>query len=391
MSTDVSLPPNSRPRILVADDEGALLTAIRRTLADAGFDVTVAGDGNEAVRLLNEQSFDVILSDLRMPGASGVDLLKAARVRDLEVPVLLMTGSPDLASATEAIRYGACEYLVKPIPLAQITKAARKAVGLRALAQAKRDSIRLFDPAHAEAGDRVGLEVTLQRALASLWIAYQPIVLANSGEVYAYEALLRSDEPTLPHPGAVLDAAARLGRLLVVGRAVRRLAPVAMANAGAEALLFVNLHVSDLVDDELGSPESPLTAMASRVVLEITERNSLDSIPDVRERVARLREVGFRIAIDDLGAGYAGLSSFAHLEPEFVKLDMSLVRDVHKVAVKRKLVRSMTTLCKDMGIVVVAEGIETAEERDAVTALGCDLLQGYLFAKPGRAFPKVNW
>ena len=98
-----------------------------------------------------------------------------------------------------------------------------------------------------------------------------------------------------------------------------------------------------------------------------------------------------RIAVDDLGAGYAGLTSFAQLEPEFVKLDMSLVRDVHRVALKRKLIRSMTTLCKEMGIVVVAEGIETVEERDNVIALGCDLLQGYLFAKPGRPFPEVRW
>jgi EAL domain-containing protein (putative c-di-GMP-specific phosphodiesterase class I) len=107
--------------------------------------------------------------------------------------------------------------------------------------------------------------------------------------------------------------------------------------------------------------------------------------------VAELRALGFRIAIDDLGAGYAGLTSFAVLEPEIVKLDMSLVRDVHKHPTKQKLIRSMTALCKDMGMTVVAEGIENVEERDAVIDLGCDLLQGYLFAKPGRAFPEFAW
>jgi EAL domain-containing protein (putative c-di-GMP-specific phosphodiesterase class I) len=101
--------------------------------------------------------------------------------------------------------------------------------------------------------------------------------------------------------------------------------------------------------------------------------------------------MGFRIAVDDLGAGYAGLTAFAQLEPEFVKLDMSLVRDIHSNKVKQKLVRSITALCADMGIAVVAEGIEVQEERDAIIDLGCDLLQGYLLAKPGKPFPSICW
>jgi EAL domain-containing protein (putative c-di-GMP-specific phosphodiesterase class I) len=102
----------------------------------------------------------------------------------------------------------------------------------------------------------------------------------------------------------------------------------------------------------------------------------------------------FGVALDarhDLGAGYAGLTSFAQLEPEFVKLDMTLVRDIHQNAIKQKLVGSMARLCKDMGIAVVAEGIEIREERDSIIDLGCDLLQGYLIARPGRAFPEVAW
>jgi EAL domain-containing protein (putative c-di-GMP-specific phosphodiesterase class I) len=114
-------------------------------------------------------------------------------------------------------------------------------------------------------------------------------------------------------------------------------------------------------------------------------------VKDLRARIATLREMGFRIAVDDLGAGYAGLTSFALLEPEIVKLDMSLVRDVHLNSTKQKLVRSMTALARDMGMMVVGEGVETMEERQALEALGCDLLQGYLFAKPSKPFPTVTW
>jgi EAL domain-containing protein (putative c-di-GMP-specific phosphodiesterase class I) len=127
------------------------------------------------------------------------------------------------------------------------------------------------------------------------------------------------------------------------------------------------------------------------VVLEITERASLEKVKDVRAKIAELRRMGFRIAIDDLGAGYAGLTSFATLEPEFVKLDMSLVRDIDHNHTKATVVRSMVSVCKELSMMVVAEGVETPQECDLLVALGCDFLQGYLLAKPGRAFPNFVW
>ncbi|HEX7672340.1 MAG TPA: EAL domain-containing protein [Polyangiaceae bacterium] len=278
----------------------------------------------------------------------------------------------------------------EPIPTAELEWTIRRTANMSGSAGAQRDSSHPPDSVRAEADDRAGLQGTLDRALQSLWMAYQPIVRAASGSLFGYEALLRSDDPALPGPGAVLDAAERLGRIYDVGRAIRTKVAGSLQGVRPPALLFINLHAIELNDETLTSPSAPLTALASRVVLEITERASLDVIDDVAQRMSQLRELGFRIAIDDLGAGYSGLTSFAHLEPEFVKLDLSLVRDVHKNPLKQKLVRSMTTLCKDMGITVVAEGIEVVEERDMVIELGCDLLQGYLLAKPGRAFSRVR-
>ncbi len=112
---------------------------------------------------------------------------------------------------------------------------------------------------------------------------------------------------------------------------------------------------------------------------------------NVRARVAELRDSGFRIAVDDLGAGYADLNSFAVLEPEFVKLDMSLIRNLDTSTIKQKLVKSMASLCGEMRLYVVAEGVETLEERDAAVEFGCDLRQGYLFARPGPPFPEAKW
>jgi EAL domain-containing protein (putative c-di-GMP-specific phosphodiesterase class I) len=126
-------------------------------------------------------------------------------------------------------------------------------------------------------------------------------------------------------------------------------------------------------------------------VLEVTERASLYGVKNLSACVAKLKALGFQIAIDDLGAGYAGLTSFTQLEPELAKLDMSLVRGVDGDSRRQSIVRSMKRLCDDLGMQVVAEGVETAAERDMLTELGCDLLQGYLFAKPQRGFAAMRW
>jgi EAL domain-containing protein (putative c-di-GMP-specific phosphodiesterase class I) len=131
--------------------------------------------------------------------------------------------------------------------------------------------------------------------------------------------------------------------------------------------------------------------MAHRVVLEITERASLDNVKDVSSRVKKLKEIGFRIAIDDLGAGYAGLASFTQLDPEVVKIDMSLTRNIDTHHQKQSIVRSMKKLCDDLRVLMVVEGVETKAERDTLVSLGCDIFQGYLFAKPQPGFPAPQW
>jgi len=113
----------------------------------------------------------------------------------------------------------------------------------------------------------------------------------------------------------------------------------------------------------------------------------LEDVPNPHARIARLRALGYRVAVDDLGAGYAGLNSFAQLEPDLVKLDLTLVRDIHLAPTKRSLVQAMIEVCKQLKVLLIAEGVETIEERDVLSELRCPLMQGYLFARPGPAFP----
>lgn len=380
----------TRGRLLLVDDDPHALRGMARLLRAHGFEVSTATNGHDAARLVVEQSFDVILSDIAMPGMDGIQLLREVRTHDLRVPVVLITGEPAVSTAIQALEYGAFHYLTKPVRYEDITSVADKALRMHRMARVEQEAAEFLGTGSLKATDRAGLEASFQRALDTLWMAYHPIVHAGRQSVFGHEALLRSNEPALPHPGAVIEAAEKLECLDTLGRTIRDRAAEPIA-AGGPGVLFVNLHTRDLLDPTLTSTESPLSKIARRVVLEITERASLDSVKDVRSRVAALREMGFRIAVDDLGAGYAGLTSFALLEPEIVKLDMTLVRDVHVNSTKQKLIRSMTSLSKDMGMMVVGEGVETQDECDALVDLGCDLLQGFLFARPGRAFPEVKW
>lgn len=390
----MQLPYKEEPkgRVLVVDDDPDLRRAYERILAVGGYLVHVAKDGQEALNMLETGiDPDVVLTDINMPGMDGMALLQAVRERDLEVPVALVTAAPELTTAMSAVQLGAFQYLPKPVQPSALVDVISRAAAMYRFARLRRQAAQATEGGPPVDGDRALLHEALNDALAGLWMAYQPIVSWGSRRVFAYEALMRTSDTKLPLPGAILRAAEKLSRAEEVGRAVRERVATTVPSVGDEALMFVNLHVKDLLDQTLYEKTSALAPYASRIVLEITERAALDDVPDVRNRVKDLRDRGFRIAIDDLGAGYSGLSSLVQLMPDVVKIDMSLVRDVSKSPVKLKLVQSITSLARDMKALVVAEGVETTEEREALYEAGCDLMQGYLFARPSKPFPAVSW
>ncbi len=373
-------------RVLVVDDDVDVLQSTARMLRGFGnYLVGEAQSGEEALELMALEPFDIVISDIGMPGLDGIGLLQRVHERDPFVPVVLFTGSPDVDTAIRALEHGAFRYLTKPVNLDAMRKVLERATQLRRFGKLQRYAAGLSGHGRLGLPDSE-LEMVFERALANMWLAFQPIVNVRTQRVFGYEALLRSTEPTLQHAGLLLDAAQRLGRIEELGRYVRGHAAERIPLAPPDTLVFVNVHATELADPLLSDPNSPLSRHAERVVLEITERAPLDSVRDARRRVATLRDLGYRIAVDDLGAGYSGLGTFAQLEPEFVKLDMDLLRDVHVQPTKQKVIRSLASLAREMGMLVVAEGVERREERDTLIDLGCELLQGFLFARPERGF-----
>ncbi len=375
-------------RILLVDDEPLVLNVYADVLRAAGWSVEVASDGFSAIEKLKGEHYDVIVSDIAMPGMDGAQFLRAVREFDLDVPVILNTGNPTLDTAVRAVEHGAFRYLMKPVSIKVLRDTVQRAARLHGLARLKRQALQLLGETGTAPGDRAGLESRYRRALEGLWVAFQPIVSQRERRVHAYEALVRTKEPTLQAPGMLFDSAERLGGVHDLDRRVRGMVTDEVVAAPLDAEIFINLHPLDLVDEELYAAGAPLSAIAGRVVLEITERASLEGIRDLGLRVQSLRALGYRIAVDDLGAGYAGLGILAQLEPDIAKIDMSLVRGVDHLATKRLVIRSMAALCADLGIRLVAEGVETAGERDALLDCGCDLLQGFLFAAPGPGFAR---
>jgi EAL domain-containing protein (putative c-di-GMP-specific phosphodiesterase class I)/CheY-like chemotaxis protein len=367
------------PKVLVVDDE----PAIRRVLSDflkmEGFAVDTAADGEAAVARLSADQYDVVISDLKMPKLGGLELLGEVAKLNPEALTIVMTGFGTVDTAIHAMKAGAFDYILKPFKVDVVL-----ATIVQGLARRRKEALEQSYPTLAPARATRALKSSFKRAVDTLWLAFQPILTGDGRHVYGHEVLLRSDEPNLTDPVQVLEAAELLGSLDELGRVIRERAVEAFEQLPSDGLMFVNLHPKDLADPALFLASEPLSRIARRVVLEITERSSLEKLDKVTERVAALRRMGFRIAIDDLGAGYAGLTTLAQLEPEIVKLDMSLVRDVHTNGTKRKVVRSMTQLAREIGALVVAEGVESEAELDVVVDLGCDFVQGFYFARPER-------
>jgi len=379
--------------VLLVDDDADVLRGCARALGAAGFAVETAQSGAEAIeRLRRGPPLDVIVSDITMPEMDGLTLLRGIREHDLDVPVVLVTGVPSVETAIQAVEHGAFRYLTKPVGPEQLADVARRAACMHEFARAKREALAVVGVEGKTLGDRAALEARFDKALARLWIAFEPIVRWSERQLFAYEAQARSDEPSLGGPADLFDVATRLKRLPDLGQAVRARVAESAREAPPDALLFVSVHPAELNDPELFSLVSPLGEIAERVVLEITERSALDEVQGLGSRSAKLRRMGYRLALDHLGSGYAGLTTFTQIEPEFVKLDAGLVRGVDTSARKRTVALTLLRLCaRDLGVAVISGGVESAAERDALAMGGCDLFQGDLFGKPDRGFVAPDW
>lgn len=212
-------------------------------------------------------------------------------------------------------------------------------------------------------------------------MVYQPIVSLDTGEIVGAEALARFGAGAESAPDIWFREAWALGLGAELELSAVRMAIAGLALLPAGAFLSVNASPATLAHP--GFADAIATVPPERLVVEITEHAVVDDYAPLIDAVARLREAGVRIAVDDVGAGYASLRHVLRVSPNIAKLDMSLTRLIDADAVKQALATGMVSFAASAGVSVVAEGIETAAEADALRALGVRFGQGYLFARPG--------
>jgi len=224
---------------------------------------------------------------------------------------------------------------------------------------------------------------------------FQPIVDLDQRQILGYESLIRgpSDSPLL-NPLALFEVAIRLDRLFELELLCREIAVQQFQRMQLPGKLFLNTSPASLVDEE-HQPGHTLEQMhrssmdPQNVVIELTEQFPLDDYDVMRKATRHYRAMGFEIAIDDLGAGYAGLRMWSELRPDYVKIDKHFVQDIHLDNVKQEFVRSIISIAKGTGCQVVAEGIETQQEYATVADLGIGLAQGYYLARPHAVPPRT--
>ncbi len=235
-----------------------------------------------------------------------------------------------------------------------------------------------------EQRERLRLVDDLRETLrtGAVYIDYHPIVNAADGEVFGYEALARGSIRSLRRPEVMFEVAAEAGLIWELSRLCR-----ARAIQGIKQLLkpgellFINVDPHDFTDPEFGDAALD-SAEAHRIVIEITERTAIKDYPKFRERLRAFRDRGFRFAVDDAGSGYAGLGSIANLEPDFIKLDISLINGIDENFIKQDLVETLVRFANDQGAKVIAEGVEYEQEYEVVRSLGVHLVQGFYLHRP---------
>jgi len=222
---------------------------------------------------------------------------------------------------------------------------------------------------------------------SSFTILFQPVVELCSGNLLAYEAISRPELDPFDRAEAMIGAAVAVGRMGELGRLIRRSA----LEACPDHPIFINVDPNELGQRWLVQPDDPIFFHGHPVHLEITESAPLDFFAQCQGVLAEVRSKGISLIIDDLGSGYSNLRYIADLEPEIVKIDRSMIEGMKRGDMRFRLVRSIATLCAEMGSEVVAEGIESAGQLEAIREAGVRYGQGFLFGKPARRPQPRDW
>lgn len=390
--------PATRPiRVLVCDDNPHVLDALGMLLSsDTDFElVGVAPTTELALERAALGRPDVVIVDVSMPTMGGTLLTRELLQRGLCTHVVALSGSDDHDTVLSMLEAGACAYLLKSdAPTAIFDTVRRSMLGETILAPRLTHELvdEMLKKRTVEKNENLVLE-HLQALVESafgdgnvLEIVGQPIFALDSNCVVGIEALARFHfHSETPHaPDYWFNVAAQVGlqselELLAVHRALTRLGDVP---EGA----YLSINASPPTVTLPAFLDAFDGVATNRIVVEITEHSEIPDYPALLERLVQLRRLGIRIAIDDTGAGFANMRHVLKLNPEIIKLDISLIAGIDEHHEQQALARGLINFARSVGASIVAEGIETPGERATLRQLGVTSGQGYLLGRPSRSF-----
>ncbi|MFH1018723.1 MAG: EAL domain-containing protein [Pseudomonadota bacterium] len=229
-----------------------------------------------------------------------------------------------------------------------------------------------------------------------IYTVYQPIIRVKDHSIFGYEALSRGPKNSeIEAPIILFTLAEETGLVFELDRVCRKRAIINAKGKKKGRKLFVNTLPNLIYDPDFEAGKFVKFLQANNMpivdmVYEITERNAIEQFSQFKQAIHYYTDVGIRVAIDDVGAGYSSLEAIMELKPHYVKIDASLVRGAAENPGKSAMIVAVHALAKSVHAETIAEGVETREDLEEVTKLGVDFAQGYYIAKPGPPFPEVN-
>ena len=384
--------------LAVEDNEfqrGMLLKMLARLGATQ---VSTAADGYAALEIVMSPgaAIDIIISDLDMPGMDGLEFMR--HVGEAHIPVSII-----LASAMESVLLDSVETMTRAYGV-KILGVIQKPITPEKLAAL----IKLHLPAQANPNltQTDALSFTIEEIVQGIRNDefepfFQPKVELASGRIKGAEALARWRHPQkgIVAPYAfvgLLEEHDHIDKLtwLMLSKAVDFCCEW-RTKSGLDVSVSVNVSAKSLTDMNFADRVTELVKCKSldcrNIILEVTESAATTDIGHSLETLSRLRMKGFGLSIDDYGTGYSSLQQLARIAFTEIKLDQSFIKSATTQQAARIILQSSIDMAKKLGIVTVAEGIETENDWDLLRELGCDLAQGYLIAKPLEASEFLTW
>lgn len=385
-------------RVMVADDEAVIRDTLAELVAsDPALElVGAARNADEAIAVAEATHPDVALVDVRMPGGGGMRVAEVVHSSLPKTRVLALTVAADRTTVVHMLESGAVGYLVKGTApteiVASIVRAARGQPSISpdvmtGLVKGLAEQLQREETETIELQARTAL-ITAAMEGDGRSIVYQPIVELEDHSVVGMEALSRFNDTesdwTVDRWFAV---AAEIGLGAELELACAR---TAMSDLDMIPLdRFISVNLSHRATESEGLLELLDAVDADRVVIELTEHEAVEDYDRLMAAVARVRDRGTRVAIDDAGAGFASLRHILRIEPDIIKLDISLTRDVDAHRPQRALAAALVSFADELGMSVIAEGVERQEEQDTLIELGVRLGQGFFMGRPA-PLPKPN-